>query len=242
MIAKEGRKYEKKYEKKYISEFIGTFILVFIGCGTVVVLGGFTGGTGVGILGVVGIALAFALSIVAAAYAIGPVSGCHVNPAVTVAMWFTNKLSTEDLIGYVVAQIVGALAGSGVLALVVANSDSLSGTGANGYSALSALGLTLTCAIVVEIVLIWVFLLAIFGVTSEKTTAHMGGIVIGLTLTLVHWIGIPLTGTSVNPARSISAAVLAGGEALGQVWVFIVAPLVGAILAAHIYKNLMQRD
>ena len=131
MIAKEGT----KYEKKYISEFIGTFILVFIGCGTVVVLGGFTGGTGVGILGVVGIALAFALSIVAAAYAIGPVSGCHVNPAVTVAMWFTNKLSTEDLIGYVVAQIVGALAGSGVLALVVANSDSLSGTGANGYSA-----------------------------------------------------------------------------------------------------------
>lgn len=228
--------------KKYIAEFIGTFILVFFGCGTAVVVGGFTGGLETGMLGVVGIALAFGLSIVAAAYGIGPVSGCYVNPAVSLAMWIAKKLPTNDLIGYVVGQIAGALAGNGVLALVVSQSTTLSGSGANGYGALSGVGLSLTGAIIVEIVLTCVFLLAIFGVTSEKTTSHMGGIVIGLTLTLVHLIGIPLTGTSVNPARSLSAAIFAGGEALGQVWVFIVAPLVGAAIAAIIYQNLMKQD
>lgn len=222
--------------KKYLAEFFGTLVLVLFGCGTAVVCGGFTGGTGAGFLGVVAIALAFGLSIVAAAYAIGHVSGCHVNPAVSLAVFINGGLSAKDLIGYVVAQILGALAGSGLLALIVSCSETLSGAGANGYGALSGVGLNLGGAIVVEIILTFVFIMTILGVTSSEKTSHMAGLVIGLTLTFVHIIGIPLTGTSVNPARSISAAIFAGGEALGQLWVFIVAPLVGAALAAVVFK------
>ena len=222
--------------KKYLAEFFGTLVLVFFGCGTAVVTGGFTGGVGGGFLGVLAIAMAFGLSIVAAAYAIGNISGCHVNPAVSLAVFINGGLTVQDLIGYIVGQIAGAFAGSGILYLVSENSTMLSGFGANGYDALSGVGLNLTGAIVVEVVLTFVFVMTILGVTSSEKTSHMAGLVIGLTLTLVHLIGIPLTGTSVNPARSLAPAVFAGGDALSQVWVFLLAPLVGSALAAIVFK------
>ncbi|MBT2569825.1 aquaporin [Planococcus sp. ISL-110] len=223
--------------KKYLAEFIGTFILVFLGTGAAVVLGGYTGGTDTGFLGVLAIAFAFGLSIVAAAYAIGHISGCHVNPAVSLAVLMSGNLTVKEFGGYVIAQVLGAFAGSSVLAFVNASSTSLEGFGANGYGELSGVGLNLTGALVVEVILTFIFVLAILGVTSSKATSHMGGIVIGLTLTLVHIIGIPLTGTSVNPARSLAPAVFAGGDALAQVWLFIVAPLIGAALAALVFKS-----
>ena len=223
--------------KKYLAEFIGTFILVFLGTGTAVVLGGYTGGTETGFLGVVAIALAFGLSIVAGAYAIGHISGCHVNPAVSLAVLMSGKMSAKEFVGYMIAQVLGALAGSSVLAFVNTSSTTLEGYGANGFGDLSAVGLNMTGAIVVEVVLTFIFVMTILGVTSSKKTSHMAGIVIGLTLTLVHIIGIPLTGTSVNPARSLAPAIFAGGEALAQVWVFIVAPLIGAALAAIVFKS-----
>ena len=228
--------------KKYLAEFIGTFTLVFFGCGTAVVCGGFTGGVHGGYLGVVAIALAFGLSIVASAYAIGSVSGCHVNPAVSLSMLLTKKLSCKDFGGYVAAQIAGAFAGSALLKFIISSSENLSianGLGQNGFGAQSGLGLSLGGALVVEIILTFVFILTILGVTSSEKTANIAGIVIGLTLTFVHIIGIPLTGTSVNPARSLAPAVFVGGETFSQVWVFIVAPLVGACLAALVFKTVV---
>lgn len=223
--------------KKYIAEFLGTMVLVLFGCGTAVVCGGYTGGTGSGYLGVVAISLAFGLAIVAAAYAIGDISGCHVNPAVSLAFLITGQLSVKDFIGYVIAQVLGAFAGSGILWIITSNSD-LSGEGANGYGELSAVGLNAGGAFLVEVVLTFVFVMTILGVTRTPKTSNIAGLVIGLTLTFVHLIGIPLTGTSVNPARSLAPAVFAGGEALSQVWVFILAPLVGAALAAVVFKLL----
>jgi len=224
--------------KKYLSEMFGTFVLVFFGCGTAVVCGGYSGGTGAGYLGVVAIALAFGLAIVAAAYAIAPISGCHVNPAVSFGMLLAGKMSAKDFIGYVVAQVMGAFIGSGILAIIVDNSKSLSGYGANGYGELSAVGLNAQGAFLVEIILTFVFVMTILGVTSSEKTSSIAGIVIGLTLTFVHIIGIPLTGTSVNPARSLAPAVFSGGEALSQVWLFLIAPLIGAGIAAMVYMLL----
>lgn len=221
--------------KKYIAEFFGTMVLVLFGCGTAVVCGGLTGGTNSGTLGVVAIALAFGLSIVAAAYAIGHISGCHVNPAVSLAVLINGGMSFADFIGYVIAQIAGAFAGSGILYAITASSN-LEGFGSNGFGALSSVSLTTSGAVIVEIVLTFVFVMTILGVTSNEKTSNIAGIVIGLTLTFVHIIGIPLTGTSVNPARSLAPAVLEGGQALEQVWVFILAPLVGAALAALVFK------
>lgn len=223
--------------KKYVAEFIGTLVLVLCGCGTAVACGGFTGGTGAGYLGVAAIALAFGMCIVAGAYAIGDISGCHVNPAVSLAVLIKGGLTVKDFVGYVIAQILGACAGSGILAVITATSD-LTGSGANGFGAASGVGLSMVGALVVEIVLTFIFVMTILGVTSNEKTAPLAGIVIGLTLTLVHLIGIPLTGTSVNPARSLSAAIFGGADALAQVWVFIVAPLVGAALAAIVHKAL----
>ena len=209
---------------------------MFFGCGTAVVCGGLTGGTGTGYLGVLSIALAFGLAIIGSAYAIGSISGCHVNPAVSLAIFINGGLSFKDFMGYVIAQIAGAFLGSAILSFVVSSSPYLSGYGVNGYGALSSTDLSLSGAIVVEIILTYVFVMAILGVTSSDKTNHLSGIVIGLTLTLVHLIGIPLTGTSVNPARSLAPAVFAGGEALSQVWVFIVVPLFGAALAALVFR------
>ena len=224
--------------KKYVAELFGTFVLVFFGCGSAVVLGGFTGGTGAGFLGVLPIALAFGLAIVAAAYAIGNISGCHVNPAVSLAVWMNGGINTKDFIGYVIAQIAGAFAASGALAFIISNSALTASYGANGFNELSGLGLGMKGAIVVEVILTFVFVLTILGVTSSEKTSNIAGIVIGLTLAFVHIIGIPLTGTSVNPARSLAPAVFTGGAALSQVWVFVLAPLVGAAAAALAFKFL----
>lgn len=215
--------------KKYLAEFIGTFVLVLFGCGSAVVGGG---------AGQVGIALAFGLSIVAMAYSIGNVSGCHVNPAVSLAMLISKKMSGKDFIGYVVGQVLGAIAGAAVLWGITGSNKAL---GANGYGSLSATNLSLGGAIAVEIILTFVFVLIILGVTSKTEFSGVAGLVIGLGLTLIHILGIPLTGTSVNPARSIGPALFTGGEALSQLWVFIAAPLAGAAIAAIVWKCLISK-
>lgn len=214
--------------KKYCSEFIGTLVLVFMGCGSAVFLGCAPGG------GHLAVALAFGLSIVAMAYVIGSVSGCHINPAVSLAMLLRKKLSVVDFVGYVVAQIAGAVAGAGLLKLLLSFelTDQTGALGANGVAnAGGAVG-----ALIVEIVLTFIFIFVILGVTSDESKGSVAGMVIGLTLTFVHIVGIPLTGTSVNPARSIGPALFAGGDALADVWVFIVGPLVGAALAVLVYS------
>ena len=221
--------------KKYFAEFLGTFILVLFGCGTAVVTGGSDGGIGSGTLGTIAIAMAFGLSIVAAAYSIGNISGCHVNPAVSLAMLINGKITVIDFIGYIVAQFTGAFAGSGIIYFITKNSTVL-GFGVNGYDELSSMKISMSGAIITEIVLTFVFILTVLGVTSNKKTSNISGVIIGAALTLVHIIGIPLTGTSVNPARSLAPAVFQGGTALSQVWVFILAPLVGASIAAVVFK------
>lgn len=215
--------------KKYCAEFIGTLVLVLFGTGIAVLSGG----------DLVATALAFGLAIVAMAYVIGDVSGCHVNPAVSFAMLLSKKLSGKDFIWYVIAQVLGALAGTAILYLILSNTAMGTGAlGANGYETLSATNISLLGAIVTEVVLTCVFIYTILGVTSDEKKSSVAGIVIGLTLTFVHLIGINLTGTSVNPARSLAPAIFLGGEAFRQVWVFIVAPLLGGALAAGLFKCL----
>lgn len=208
--------------KKLGSEFIGTLVLVFMGCGSAVFLGCDISG------GHLAVALAFGLSIVAMAYVIGNTSGCHINPAVSLAMLLNKKLSISEFVGYVLAQIGGAIAGAALLKAL----SSMSGidlTGALGSNSFGVVGMW--GALIVEVVLTFIFIFTILGVTSDESKSSIAGTVIGLTLTFVHIIGIPLTGTSVNPARSIGPAIFAGGDALKELWVFIVAPLVGAVLA-----------
>ncbi len=212
--------------KKYIAEFIGTFVLVLFACGTAAVVG-CDAKVGSGYLLT---ALAFGLVIVAMAYSIGNVSGCHINPAVSIAMLVSGKMTLVDFIGYVVAQFAGATAGAGVL-LALAGKES--GLGANAlYDGNIAL------SIIIEVILTFVFVISILGVTSKVENSNVAGLVIGLSLTLVHILGISFTGTSVNPARSFGPALFVGGDALANVWVFIVAPLVGGVLAAIVYKFL----
>jgi len=215
--------------KKYIAEFLGTLVLVLFGTGIAVVSGG----------DLVATSLAFGLAIVACAYVIGNISGCHVNPAVSLAMLISKKLSVKDFIIYVISQILGAIAGTAILFFILSNTNlGTSALGANFYGELSANNITLAGAIVTEIVLTFVFIYTILGVTSDEDKSSIAGVVIGLTLTFVHLIGIGLTGTSVNPARSLAPAIFLGGEAIKQVWVFILAPLVGGALAALTFKYL----
>ena len=215
--------------KKYISECIGTAVLVLFGCGTAVVSGG----------DLVATSLAFGLSIVAMAYVIGNISGCHVNPAVSLAMLISKKMDIKDFIGYVISQIVGAFVGAGILYFILNTTpDGVVALGTNGFGANYGLEINMISALIVEIVLTFVFIYTILGVTSDESKSSVAGIVIGLTLTFVHLIGINLTGTSVNPARSLAPAVLMGGEALKQVWLFIIAPLCGSALATITYKFL----
>lgn len=210
--------------KKYIAEIIGTFVLVFFGCGTAAVVGCDSKG------GYALTALAFGLVIVAMAYSIGNISGCHINPAVSLAMFINGKLSLQDMLLYMASQVVGATGGAFALAAFVGKET---GVGANGLfdnSVPKSLG--------IEIILTCVFVFAILGVTSKVENSKVAGLVIGFSLTLVHILGIAFTGTSVNPARSIGPALVAGGDALENVWVFIVAPLLGSALAAIIYRFL----
>ena len=222
--------------KKYVAEFIGTAVLVLFGCGSAALTGGI-GGT----LGILGIAIAFGLSIVAMAYVIGNISGCHINPAVSLAMFINRKMSIKDFCLYVVAQVLGAIIGIAILYAIIVNSGLYvadTGLGANGFDGASSVGLNMIGAIVVEIVLTFVFIYTILGVTSDESKSSVAGIVIGLTLAFVHILGICLTGTSVNPARSLAPAIFLGGQALTQVWVFILAPLVGSAIAAIVFKYL----
>lgn len=222
--------------KKYLCEFIGTAVLVLFGCGTAVITGG----------NLVPTSLAFGLAIVAMAYVIGNISGCHVNPAVSLAMLINKKMSLKDFAIYVVSQILGAFAGAGLLYFILSSSKAVQefggisqiGFGTNGFAENSAILLDMAGAFVVEVILTFVFIYTILGVTSDEKKSSVAGIVIGLTLTFVHLIGINLTGTSVNPARSLAPAVIMGGEALKQVWLFIVAPLVGSAIAGLTFKFL----
>ena len=216
--------------KKCVAEFIGTFVLVFFACGTAAVVG-CSAANGTGYLLT---ALAFGLVIVAMAYSIGNVSGCHINPAVSIAMLVSGKLSVKDFLGYLAAQFAGAIAGAAALMAFVGKD---SGLGANALYQ-GNIGLSL----LIEVILTFVFVIAILGVTSKKENGAVAGIVIGLSLTLVHILGIALTGTSVNPARSFGPALFAGGEALSCVWVFILAPLVGGVLAALVYGFLAGKQ
>lgn len=223
--------------RKYVAELIGTFVLVLFGCGAAALTGGITGH-----LGLLGIAMAFGLSIVAMAYCIGTVSGCHINPAVSLGVLMSGKMSAGDFIGYIIAQFAGAIGAAAVLKWIISASGKLdlamTGLGQNGFDAASFVGLNLPGAFVVEIILTFVFVLTILGVTSSEKTSAQAGLVIGLTLAFVHILGISLTGTSVNPARSFGPALLLGGQALEQVWVFLTAPLAGAALAAVTWKCL----
>ena len=220
--------------KKYFSELFGTFVLVFMGCGSAIFLGCDTTG------GHLAVALAFGLSIVAMAYVIGNVSGCHINPAVSFAMLLTGKLNIVDFFGYIVAQVAGAIAGAGLLELMLSFGikDLTGGLGTNGVT--NAGGIW--GALIIEVVLTFIFVTVILGVTSDESKGSVAGIVIGLTLTFVHIVGIPLTGTSVNPARSIGPAIFAGVDALSDVWVFIAGPLVGAALAAGVYYFIIKNN
>ncbi|WP_256760553.1 MIP/aquaporin family protein [Cohnella sp. WQ 127256] len=220
--------------KKGIAEFIGTFVLVLFGCGSAATAGGN--------LGNLGIALAFGLSIVAMAYFIGPISGCHINPAVSFAMWIRRKISSSDFILYVAAQVAGGLAGAAILyAIIDSTGAAVINLGANGYGDGYGIGISLLMALIVEVILTFVFVSTILGVTSDGGNSRVAGLVIGLTLAFVHILGIALTGTSVNPARSLAPAILLGDTPLSQVWVFIVAPLAGAGLAAITHKLLHNK-
>lgn len=215
--------------KKYVAEFLGTLVLVLFGTGIAVVSGG----------DLVATSLAFGLAIVAEAYVVGNISGCHVNPAVSLAMWINKKLETKDFLYYVIAQVLGAVAGTAILFGILSGTDlGTSALGANFFGELSAHNISLFAAFVTEVVLTCVFIYTILGVTSDEKYSSIAGLVIGLTLTFVHLIGIPLTGTSVNPARSLAPALFLGGTALKQVWLFIVAPLIGGAIAALLFRHL----
>ena len=228
---------EPESVKKYIAEAFGTMVLTLVGCGTAVVTGN-----------VVAIALAFGLSVVAMAYCIGRVSGCHINPAITIGMLIDGRIEKNDAIFYIVAQFIGGIIGALLLWIIVGQTDftvAQVGLGTNGFDDRSAFGISMFGAIIVEILLTAFFVLAALGVTSTKATAAQGGIVIGLALVLVHLMGIGLTGTSVNPARSLGPAIFYAFEntiALEQVWVFIVAPVIGAVIAAYLWKFLKPAD
>ena len=225
--------------KRYIAELIGTMVLVLFGCGSAAIAGS--------VLGNLGIALAFGLSIVAMAYVIGDISGCHINPAVSIGMWIDGRLNGKDLVAYIIFQCIGAIVGICLLVLIINSAPSLggyltTGLGQNGFGSASLVGIDVIGAIIVEIILTFVFVFTVLGVTKKAENGAVAGIVIGLTLALVHIMGIPLTGTSVNPARSLAPALFMGGQALQQVWVFILAPIVGAIIAGLAFKGLNSED
>jgi aquaporin Z len=229
---------KKEDIRKYLAELIGTFGLVLIGCGSAVIAGKY--------VGFLGISFAFGLTVLAMVYAIGKISGCHINPAISIAMLVAGKMKWRDTIFYVIAQCIGAIIASAILlAIATGISDySLShvGLGQNGYGAYSPGGYSLLAALIAEIVLTALFLFVIFGSTSKKAPEGFAGVSIGLTLVFIHIVGIPITGTSVNPARSLGPAVLVGGAAFSQLWLFWVAPIIGGIIAAVIWKYAFDKD
>lgn len=227
--------------KKLFAEFFGTFWLVFGGCGSAVFAAGFPD---LGI-GFVGVALAFGLTVLTMAYAVGHISGGHFNPAVSFGLWAGGKFDAKDLVGYIVAQLIGAIAAAGVLYLILSGKSGfvdIEGFAANGYDNLSPDGYSMMSALIAEFVLTAFFLLVILGSTNEKAPKGFAPIAIGLALTLIHLISIPITNTSVNPARSTSQALFAGGEFTSQLWLFWLAPIAGAIVAGFIHKALFDKE
>lgn len=215
--------------KKYLAEMIGTMVLVLMGCGAAVFAGAGQPFVSVGTLGV---AFAFGLSVVAMAYAIGKISGCHINPAITFGMLISGRISGKDASMYMIFQVIGAILGSAVLWVLAKDSGSTTTlTGANGFTHLLP-------AFVAETVFTFIFLLVVLGATSEGAPTNFAGLAIGLALVLIHIVCIPITGTSVNPARSIGPAIFEGGAALQQLWLFIVAPMIGAAIAAFVWKSI----
>jgi aquaporin Z len=218
--------------KKYTAELIGTLVLVLMGCGSAAIAGQYIGFTG--------ISFAFGLSVLAMVYAIGSISGCHINPAITVAMLVARKISGKDAIFYIIFQCIGGIIGAAILWAIASGIEgfSLAGTGLgqNGYGDNSPAGYSLAACFIAEVVLTAIFLFAIFGATHKDAPKGFAGIAIGFTLVLIHLVGIPITGTSVNPARSLGPAVFVGGDALAQLWLFIVAPIIGGIIAALIWR------
>jgi aquaporin Z len=237
--------------KKYLAELIGTFALVLFGCGAAVVDGKTIPAAvlpdaplGIGILG---IALAFGLAVVVMAYAIGPISGCHINPAITVSMLVAGKISVKDAVGYIIAQFIGATIASAILYQLLVGSPGFTtvpewGLGANGWGTGYLGHYNTVSAFLTETIFTFMFLFVIFAVTSRWGNSTMAGLAIGLTLVLIHLVAIPITGTSVNPARSFGPAIFAGGKALGQLWLFIVAPIIGGVLAALVWMGIFERD
>ena len=225
--------------KKAIAEFVGTFTLVLFGCGAAVIAGMGTGSTAIDVLG---IAFAFGLSIVAMAYGIGMISGCHINPAVSLGVFLAGRMPANELITYWIAQVLGALAGAAVLAIILSGKAEGwdGGLGQNGWGADNFGGYNMLSALVFEIVATFLFLVCILGVTQKGAPAHLAGLAIGLTLVVIHIVGINVTGVSVNPARSLGPAIVGVASnpgALGQVWLFIVAPLIGGAAAGLLFKS-----
>ena len=225
--------------KKAIAEFVGTFTLVLFGCGAAVIAGMGTGPTAIDVLG---IAFAFGLSIVAMAYGIGMISGCHINPAVSLGVFMAGKMPANELITYWIAQVLGALAGAAVLAIILSGKAEGwdGGLGQNGWGAGNFGEYNMLSALIFEIVATFLFLVCILGVTQKGAPAHLAGLAIGLTLVVIHIVGINVTGVSVNPARSLGPAIIgvaSNPAALGQVWLFIVAPLIGGAAAGLLFKS-----
>lgn len=224
--------------RKYIAELIGTFALVLFGCGSAVIAGKE--------IGYLGISFAFGLAVLAMAYAIGSISGCHINPAVTISMLVARKIKSKDAVIYIIMQCIGAIIAAGVL-LVIAKgipgyNIAQDGLGQNGYGANSPGGYSLGAGFLAEVVLTCLFLLVIFGATSKNAPEGFAGIPIGISLVLIHLVSIPITGTSVNPARSLGPAVFVGGAALSQLWLFLIAPIIGGIIAAAIWKLVLEQE
>jgi aquaporin Z len=224
--------------KKYIAELIGTFSLVLFGCGSAVIAG--ISQTGPGGIGLLGIAIAFGFAVVAMAYAIGGISGCHVNPAVTIGVLTAGKMSVKDAVGYIISQCIGAILGAFVLYLILKGKPGWQpgewAYGSNGWGEGYLGAYNTTSAFLIETVMTFLFIFVILGTTSRFGNGVMAGLAIGVTLMLIHLVTIPVTGTSVNPARSLGPALFAGGKALEQLWLFIVAPIIGAIIAALVWK------
>lgn len=220
--------------KKYLAELVGTFILVLFGCGTAVVAGDK--------VGIVGIALAFGLALVGAAYGIGPISGCHINPAVSLGVWTAGRMKTSEMIGYWVGQFAGALLAAWVLSVIVSGVSggydvAASGLGQNGWGPGYQGGYGLSSAIVFEFVATLIFVIVILGSTQKSAPAGFAGLAIGITLVAIHIFGIHITGVSVNPARSLGPAVFVGGKALAQVWLFLLVPSLGGIVAGLLFRT-----
>jgi aquaporin Z len=231
--------------KKYVAEFIGTFSLVLFGCGSAVISG--MAGTGPAGIGILGISIAFGFAVVAMAYAIGGISGCHINPAVTIGVLTAGKMDAKDAISYIIAQILGAILGAGVLYLIVSGRQGYVmkeewALGSNGWGEGYLGQYNTQSAFIIETVMTFLFVFVILATTSKFGNGAMAGLAIGVTLMLIHLVAIPVTGTSVNPARSIGPAVFAGGIALAQLWLFIVAPILGAILAAIVWKFGFEKE